>query len=93
MNLANLESRYEVGLRHNTFIHKINKGKYQINLLSIVLYYRKLGRKLFYKKIWQYLHDTTIHMKWIDIKFSIKGLLKLFINQANQTRKIQQIEK
>ena len=87
MSRENIDARVDVALRFNRFVHNIGKGKYQINLFSILLFYRRLSFQLFLKKLYFYFRKVTIKMLLQDFKLSLNGFKRLLLGK-NKLRKL-----
>ena len=91
MSRENIDARIDVALRFNRFVHNIGKGKYQINLFSIALFYRQLGCNIFVNKMLFYLKKSTPNMILQDFKLSLYGFIRL-LHSKNNLRKLQNIK-
>lgn len=92
MSRENIDARVDVALRFNRFVHSIGKGKYQINLFSILLFYKQLSFLLFIKKLHIYLRTVTIKMILQDVKLSLNGIKRLLLGKG-KLRKLQNLKK
>lgn len=86
MSRENIDARVDVALRFNRFVHSIGKGKYQINLFSILLFYKQLSFMLFMEKLLFYLRKISITMLLQDFKLSLNGFKRLLLGK-NKLRK------
>ena len=86
MSRENIDARVYVALRFNRFVHSIGKGKYQINLFSILLFYKQLSFMLFMEKLLFYLRKISITMLLQDFKLSLNGFKRLLFGK-NKLRK------
>lgn len=91
MSRENIDTRVDVALRFNRFVHNIGKGKYQINLFRILLFYKQLSFMLFLKRILSYFKIVSIRMILYDLKLSINGL-KRFSQGKNKLRKFYKVK-
>lgn len=91
MSRENIDARVDVALRFNRFVHSIGKGKYQINLFSILLFYKQLSFMLFMEKLYIYLRTVTIKMMLQDAKLSLNGIKRLLLGKG-KLRKLQNLK-
>lgn len=89
MSKANLDARFDVVLRHNRKLHEIGKGKYQINLFNLVLFYKGINSLLFLQQFFHYLKVSSIPMLWNDLKLSALGFYRLIFKPHDNLRKLQ----
>lgn len=87
MTLQNIDARIDVALRYNKFVHSIGKGKYQINVFSILFFYKQLSYGLFFKMLVSYLTKSTLKMVVQDIKLTSCGGIRLLLGK-NKLRKL-----
>lgn len=91
MSRDNIDARIDVALRFNQFVHSIGKGKYQINLFSITLFYKQLGHSVFINRMLFYIKKSTPNMILQDFKLSLHGFIRL-LHSKNNLRKLQNIK-
>lgn len=87
MTRNNLDTRIDVALRYNKFVHSVGKGKYQINVFSILFFYKQLGYGLFFKMFIYYMKKSTLKMVVKDIKLTFCGGGRLLLGK-NKLRKL-----
>lgn len=87
MSRENIDTRINVALHFNRFVHSIGKGKYQINLFSILIFYKQLSILLFIKQIFFYLKESSIKMILQDLRLSLNGI-KRYLQGKNKLRKL-----
>lgn len=93
MDKEGLDARYSVALDYNRFIHKMGKGEYQINTLSLFRYYKVFGVKECALQFIAYIRDFSLKMKYYDVLLSGKGLLNSLINKSEDLSKYQKVDK
>lgn len=87
MTRNNLDTRIDVALRYNKFVHSVGKGKKQINVFSILFFYKQLSYGLFFKMFISYLKKSTFKMLVQDIKLTFCGGIRLLLGE-NKLRKL-----
>lgn len=87
MSRENIDARINVALHFNRFVHSIGKGKYQINLVSILILYKQLSTLLLLKRILFYLKESSPIMILQDLRLSLNGI-KRYLQGKNKLRKL-----
>lgn len=86
MSRENIDTRVKVALHFNNFVHNIGKGKYQINIFSILIFYKQLGFIVFLKQLYFYIKNASFYMLMQDVKLSLNGI-KRFLLGKNKLRR------
>lgn len=93
MNLESLTIRIFVCTKYNKFLNEINKNKYRINMISLLLYLRDVDHKLCKTYLNEYLKKESLPNIVRDLKKSFTGFLKQKLIKGENMRKHIKISK
>lgn len=75
LSKENVDSRVNVRIRANRYLHSIGKDKYHGNLFRLYLYYKYWGGGIFINKLGHYLKKSNAIFIWYDMKLSFIAMI------------------